>query len=86
MKAPKEKRIDLEDHDVSAARKCRARGKAKIGWIANTSIHYHMEIMGKTDEDWRNPTYEKLALRNCEDATRMVNMRASLAMESPVEE
>ncbi|KAK1580957.1 hypothetical protein Q3G72_001664 [Acer saccharum] len=31
MKAPKEKRIDLEDHDVSAARKCRTRGKSNNG-------------------------------------------------------
>ena len=56
------------------------------GQIANTPVHYHMEIMGETDEDLRNPIYEKLALRNYEDATRMANMRASLATKSPIEE
>ncbi|KAI9194920.1 hypothetical protein LWI28_010137 [Acer negundo] len=31
VKAPKEKRIDLEDHDVSASKRRHARGKAKVG-------------------------------------------------------
>ncbi|KAK1568816.1 hypothetical protein Q3G72_029207 [Acer saccharum] len=80
MKAPKEKRIDLEDRDASVSKRHHAGGKAKI---TNTLVHHHMEIMGETDRDQRNPTCEKLALQNCEVIARRSSLGESRTTRLP---